>query len=156
MIPSKNVDYKLQRETSRQWRMVVTAMAQEFTSDTPYGSANDFGHRVGANYAVQAALPACSSLRDLETAISNRWQSMDWGWINLDDRGKNLLIVHHGAGNGQFAAGAFGSDAQVWLAAFLGGVYQQWLASLGAGQDLRVKQISPIDEFGTLEFELSR
>ena len=156
MIPSKNIDYKLQRETSRQWRMVAAAMAQEFTNDTPYGCTNDFGHRVGVNYAIQAALPVCSSLRDLETAISNRWQNMDWGWINLDDRGKNLLIVHHSASNGQLAASAFGLDAPVWLAAFLSGVYQQWLASLGAGQDLRVKQISPIDEFGTIEFELSR
>lgn len=156
MIPSKNIDYKLQRETSRQWRLVVTAMAQEFTNDAPYDSINDLGHRVGINYAVRAALPACTCLHDLEAAISSRWQSMDWGWIDLDDRGKNLLIVHHGAGNGQLAANAFGSGTPVWLAAFLGGVYQQWLASLGAGQDLRVKQISPIDEFGTIEFELSR
>ncbi len=156
MTPHRNIDYKIQRETSRQWRMVLASMAQELTAGGQYSSCQELGEKVGMRYATQAALPACSSLRELEAATSARWQNMDWGWINLDDRGKNLLIVHHGAGNGELVADAFGEDTQSWVPAFLCGVYGQWLSSLGAGDQLRVKQLSTIDEFGTIEFELSR
>lgn len=155
MIPAKDINYKIQRECSRQWRIVLASMAQELADSSQHGSFNELGQRVGMRYAAQAALPECSSLKDLEKAITARWQIMDWGWINLDDQGENLLIVHHGAGNGDLPASAFGDETPAWTPAFLRGAYQQWLASLGAGEQLRVKQVTAIDEFGTIEFQLS-
>lgn len=155
MIPAKDINYKIQRECSRQWRMVLASMAQELADSSQQKSFNELGHRVGMRYAAQAALPACSSLKDLEEAITARWQTMDWGWINLDDQGKNLLIVHHGARNGELPISAFGDETQAWAPSFLSGAYQQWLASLGAGEQLRVKQVTASDEFGTIEFQLS-
>lgn len=155
MIPAKDINYKIQRECSRQWRMVLASIAQELAIPSQQGSFHEWGQRVGMRYAAQATLPDCSSLKDLEEAITARWQIMDWGWVNLDDQGKNLLIVHHGARNGELPTSAFGDDTPAWTPAFLSGAYQQWLASLGAGEQLRVKQVSAIDDFGTIEFQLS-
>lgn len=155
MTPSKNTDYKIQRECSRQWRSVLAAMAQELSGTSRHSNGHDFAHRIGQRYAAQSALAVCSNLEELQIAISARWQSMDWGWIDLDDAGGKLRIVHHGAGNGDLLAAALGDDTKVWVPSFLSGVYQQWLASLGASNELCVRQVSQVDEFGTLELELS-
>lgn len=156
MTPTRNADYKIHRDTSKQWRQLLAVMAQEMVSGEPYDGCDDFSHRVGVRYADHSLLPECTSLEELEAAINARWQLMDWGWINLTDQGKSLLIVHHGAGNGQLPGDAFGDDSDGWIPGFLSGVYQQWLASIGAGERLRVKPVAPIDEFGTIEFDLSR
>lgn len=153
MKPARDLSYKIQRECARQWRMVVAAVAHESTS-APGSSCHELGLRVGIQYAKHAALPECGTLKELEEAITARWQIMDWGWINLDDQDKNLLIVHHNAGNGALLNSAFGDETQAWAPAFLCGAYQHWLASLGAGEQLRVSQLSAMDEFGTIEFQL--
>ena len=156
MTPNRNVDYKIHRDTSKQWRRLLAAMAQEMTSGEPYDACHAFSHRAGMRYAEQSLLPDCNSLEELEAAINARWKLMDWGWINLVDQGNSLLIVHHSANNGQLLADAFGEDGDGWVPGFLAGVYQQWLAGVGASERLRVKANAPVDEFGTIEFDLSR
>ena len=51
--------------------------------------------------------------------------------------------------------GAFGDATATWAPACLEGVYQKWLATLGAGDALRVVQIGEPDEFGSIEYQLS-
>lgn len=154
MNSSRDFNYKIQRECARQWRMVVASITHEISTSARDGNFHELGLRVGIRYATLAALPPCSSLKELEEAISARWKIMDWGWTNLDEQGKNLLIVHHNAGNGSLHASGFGEQTRAWAPAFLCGAYQQWLASLGAGDKLRVSQVSDMDELGTIEFQL--
>ena len=156
MTPIRNVDYKIHRDTSKQWRLLLGAVAREMTGGEPYEACQEFAHRAGMRYAGLGPLADCTSIDELEAAINARWQLMDWGWINLVDHGNALLIVHHSASNGQLLADAFDDDGAGWVPGFLAGVYQQWLAGVGASERLRVKPVAPVDEFGTIEFDLSR
>lgn len=155
MTQPKKIDYKIHRECSRQWRSLLSAMAQEQAEIPQDSEPQALMHRIGVRFASQSSLPACSDMDALQQAICARWQTMDWGWIELEEEGGKLRIVHHCATNGDLLAGAFGEATEAWVPAFLGGVYQQWLSTLGAGNQLRVRQVTGIDEFGTTELELS-
>lgn len=144
------LDYLLQRQISPQWRGLLTALAEEFEAQIGQGELRQLMYRVGCRFAAAHPLPACGSTADLAHALNARWQEAEWGYVELADEAQYLRIVHSCA-----PLQAFGVTALGWTPAFLEGVYQTWLSSLGA-EGLSVAQASAFDENASIEFRLGR
>jgi hypothetical protein len=148
MIPT--LDYLLQRQISPQWRGMLTALAEEFETQIGQDELRQLMYRVGVRFATAHPLPPCGSTADLAHALNARWLEADWGYVELADEADYLRIVHSCA-----PLQAFGVNALNWTPAFLEGVYQTWLSSLGA-EGLSVVQASAFDEYATVEYRLGR
>lgn len=150
-----NTDYRIQRECSKQWRRLLSAVIFELQSVNSAGISPDMLRRIGERFANQSPLPECKSLADLEQAMCKLWNTMDWGATVLQVQGRVMRIVHHGADKGKLLVGALGNDVGEWAPQLIGGVYQQWFSTMGSSTLLQVRMISEIDEFGTVEYQLS-
>ncbi|MGF6603219.1 hypothetical protein P3T23_007973 [Paraburkholderia sp. GAS448] len=148
MVPI--VDYLLDRQIAPQWRGVLTALAAEFETQLGPEELRQLMHRVGSRFALAHELPPCESTSELSDALNAWWRETDWGFVELSDEAEYLRIVHYCA-----PLQAFGNDALSWTPAFLQGVYQTWLAALGA-QGLSVEQASGFTDDATVEFRLGR
>lgn len=148
MVPV--VDYLLDRQIAPQWRGVLTALAAEFETQLGPEELRQLMNRVGSRFALAHELPPCASTSELSEAFNASWRETDWGFVELSDEAEYLRIVHYCA-----PLQAFGNDALTWTPAFLQGVYQTWLAALGA-QGLSVEQASGFTDEAAVEFRLGR
>ena len=152
IVKSESLDYLLQHQCSRQWKGFLSALATEFASQIDVGELRALMSRVGVRFGKMMALPVCTNIEDIQYAMNAVWHEMDWGWVEIEERDRALSISHFCSP----LVVAFGKDMQPWTPAFLEGVYQQWLAALGASESLRVRQVSQVDELGRLEYRLSQ
>ena len=155
MLVTKNIDYKVKRQTSRHWRNLLAATASEISSQGSKEELRSMMVRIGYRFASQTNMPDGETLDDYEKFMCTVWADMDWGWVELRDSGDTLHITHHSSTNGRLGNGAFNEASEDWVSSFLEGVYQQWMSRMGAGEKLRVKQASETDEFGSIEYCLS-
>lgn len=155
MLVTKNIDYKVKRQTSRHWRTLLAATASEIASGESKAELRSMMVRIGFKFASQTTMPEGETLDDYEKFMCTVWEDMDWGWVELKDSGDNLRITHHCSTNGRLNNGSFNDASEAWVPSFLEGVYQQWLSRMGAGEKLRVKKSSDTDEFGSIEYCLS-
>lgn len=155
MASQKKIDYRIQRQSARQWRNLLSATAHGLSSQCEIKNPQALMHSIGVQFGTQTTLPPCETLGDLQAAMCSVWQDMDWGWVELEEIDGTLRITHHSSTNGNLRNGAFGNETSLWVTAFLEGTYQKWLAAMGANDSLRVRQVTETDEFGTTEYELS-
>ena len=94
----------------------------------------DAGLRAGRNLP----LPACESLEHMQTAANEHWSELGWGYVEFSEQSDHVAITHAYA---PFSA-LFGVEAEAWVGGFLEGLYQQWFMLLGAGEDLKVRQLN--------------
>lgn len=151
-VNPESVSYLLDRQCSRQWKKFLAALATEFASQIDAGELRALMKRIGTRFAVTNPIPPCASVAEIQACMSAVWVDSDWGWVEVDEIDRAMRIVHQCAP----LASAFGGEHVDWTPAFLEGVYQQWLAALGAGDTLRVRQVTRMDEFGRIEFRLSQ
>jgi hypothetical protein len=143
-------DYLLDAQISRQWRGLLTALADEFEAQIGSAELRQLMQRVGSRFAQARPLPPCHSTAELAAALNTLWRDAEWGFVELADEREYLSIVHYCA-----PLPAFGESALAWTPAFLEGAYQQWLAALGA-QGLAIRQASEFGEDAGIEFRLAR
>jgi len=155
MITTKKIDYRIQRQSARQWRSLLAATAHGLCKQFELKNPRDLMRTIGIQFGTQTSLPACETLGDLQAAMCSVWKDMDWGWVELEENDGVLSIIHHGSTNGDLLNTAYGMETPLWVTAFLEGTYQKWLSGMGAGDSLSVRQISATDEFGSTEFQLS-
>lgn len=137
--PQSDHDYHMRHQCSSQWRPFLGALAEEFGSQLDVEGARTLMRRLGVSMARAAALPALELLPEMESAMNEVWSGMNWGWVELNDTGAALQIIHHCAP----LEAAFGPGSRPWVPAVLEGAYEQWLRAAGAGERLRVHQITP-------------
>ena len=151
-VNPESVSYLLDRQCSRQWKKFLAALAAEFASQIDVGELRALMKRIGTRFAVNNPIPPCTSITEIQGAMSAVWLDSEWGWVEVDEVDRAMRIVHQCAP----LWSAFGPESVDWTPAFLEGVYQQWLVALGAGDLLRVRQVTRMDEFGRIEFRLSQ
>ncbi|MET3604593.1 hypothetical protein ABIC99_002409 [Sphaerotilus sulfidivorans] len=135
--PTSDHEYHQQHQCSRQWRPFLFCLGQELAERLGPDGARALMRRLGGAMSRERPLPALELLPDLEAAMNALWSDMDWGWVELQDTGDALRIVHHCAP----LDAAFGVSARAWSGALLEGAYEQWLKAAGAGDRLRVRQM---------------
>jgi hypothetical protein len=155
MNDARKIDYRLRRQSSKKWRSLLSAMAKVLASQSDATTTKAAFRTIGLTFAGIVPLPPCRTVEETQQAICGIWQEMDWGTVLLEEHGDTLRIVHHSLGNGRLLIDAFNGSTEFWAAAFLEGVYQKWLGDMSALTHLNVKQIAEVDEFGSVEYELS-
>lgn len=139
----------LEQHLSPQWRGLLRALAAEFESQLSRDELRQLMYRVGARFAAEHVVPPCESAAALGEALNAHWALIQWGYVELTDKGDHLRIVHYGA-----PLVAFGGDALDWTPAFLQGSYQTWLDAMGAA-DLSVTQANVQPDSFVVEFHLA-
>lgn len=146
------IAYLSAKNCSQQWAFFLQALAQELNGAMPAQDVRMLMRQIGQRAAVEMPLENCSTVQDIQAAVNDYWSELNWGWVELSEQSSALELRHYCAP----LLHAFGAQAQAWSPAFLEGVYQQWLSSLGAGQALQVRQQSELNpEHSFIEFRLS-
>lgn len=154
MFGPKKIDYRIPRQSSRLWRSLLTAFANEFVTNPGSSNIREVMYKIGHRFATQSPLPTCNSLDEFKTAMNSVWQDLDWGWVDLEETPASLRIIHHQSTNAYLINDVFGEQTKIWGPAILEGAYQKWLSAMGAGESLKVTQSDETDEFGTTEYQL--
>ena len=154
MFSTKKIDYRIPRQSSRLWRSLLTAFANEFVSNPNTANIKDIMYKIGYRFATQSPLPTCNSLDEFKASMNSVWQDLDWGWVDLEETADSLRIIHHQSTNASLTNNVFGEQTKIWGPAILEGAYQKWLSAMGAGESLKVTQSGETDEFGTTEYRL--
>ena len=155
MNDARKIDYRLRRQSSKKWRSLLSAMAKVLAAQTDASNTKAAFKSIGLTFAAIVPLPPSKTIEETQQAICNVWEEMDWGTVLLEEHGDTLRIVHHSLDNGRLLIDAFNGSTEFWAAAFLEGVYQKWLGDMSVSTHLNVRQISEVDEFGSVEYELS-
>lgn len=147
------IEYFTEQQCSRQWKGFLRAFAGEFATQLDEADLRALMRRIGERFAHEAEvdLGNCRTLDDLQLAMGQVWVRLDWGWVELADRGDYLEVRHHCAP----LIAAFGPDALRWSPGFLEGAYQAWFSSAHAG-NLEVRQSAEPDLAGSIEFRLAQ
>lgn len=147
---SSVISYLSGRQCATQWKIFLLSTAQELADKFSTAELRAFMSRVGGRFGRELPLPACTTLDDIQLAMSEAWTRLDWGWVEITDQTDHLLLQHYCAP----LEAALGREALAWTPSFLEGVYQQWFEQLGAGDRLRVTQVSDFDSVGGIGLRL--
>lgn len=150
VVNSDSEEYLAERLCQRQWLGVLRALATEFNEHSSAQDLDEIFYRVGVRFSQANPLPEGETVADLERHMNLAWALMEWGTVALSSQDDYLLIDH------QFSplAAAFGEDGMVWAGSFLRGVYRQWLEDAGAGEELALEEVAPLDDWGNVSFRL--
>jgi len=150
--PSTDVSGHLARQQcARQWRHFLHALAAEFATALSPADLRTLSRRIGLRFATELALPAQPTLDAVQAAMTQQWQDLDWGWVELVQHPDHVDILHFCSP----LTSAFGASAGEWASGFLEGVYQQWFDQQGA-PGLVVVQTQAVDGWGSVNFRLGR
>lgn len=146
------LNYLAEKNCSTQWRFFLSALGEELVQTLSEDKLRIVMRQLGQRVATQLPLGDCSTLQEIQNAANLHWDALNWGWVELSEHASYLRLRHYCAP----VLHAFGSSAAGWSPAFLEGVYQQWLASIGASSALRVIQSSQLDvETEFVDYHLS-
>lgn len=131
---------------------MLRAFAAVVAQQVEAGPLREALHAVGMRFGQDHPLPAAQTLNEIQDHINAYWEALDWGWVVLSEAATHVTIQHRCAP----LTAAFGEEGVPWSGALLEGVYTQWFRALGAGEQLSVRQASPLDAHGNAEFHLGQ
>jgi hypothetical protein len=109
--------------------------------------------QLGRRMAAAMPLGQCESLADVEQAMNQYWDDLEWGWCRLVDSERAIGIRHGGWPSPDDRDRNWRSG----VVALLEGVYTAWLEAQGGDADLAVRHVEDaIDVDGLLEFRYAR
>lgn len=91
----------------------------------------------GRDLGRRQPLGRCETLEDVERLANERIGALDWGWLRIEAGAADVHFVHGCAPLRSW----FGDDSMSWSGALLEGLYSEWLQSLGAGEQLDLRQV---------------
>lgn len=133
------------RLCSRQWMDFLHAFAGELAEGLTTSALRGVMARAGEKFAVSNPLSTADTVAEMQTAMNQIWDSLDWGWIAISEADSHLVLTHHWSP--LFLA--FGEENTSWSIGFLQGVYGWWLRQQGAQDSLSVKVATTPDALGT-------
>lgn len=149
-VTSETLDYFRARQCSNQWRAFLRAFTAELFTHAEEEDAHGFMSQLGQRMAAELVLGVCETLKDLEAAMNGHWSDLDWGWCQLIEDDRAVLIRH--------AAWPMPDQSDVhWpaaIAALLEGVYTVWFRGQGGDENLRATSVPDANAAitGVLEF----
>lgn len=132
-MQSKLISYLESQRRDAQWGFLLRSLVRETSAALGPEQARGLMAKAGMRAGLEIELPECDSLEHMEAAANLYWQRLGWGVVSFLERSDCLEIIHEGIPDDELMP-------KEGLADFLEGVYQQWFASLGAGERLQVRQ----------------
>lgn len=149
---SKVQHYLLEQHCSMQWRFFLRAMAAVFSNNLTEEELRNLMRDIGRQAADSLGIQAHDYIQDLENELNQVWQTLGWGLVELTEQ-DHFLDIRHYASPLEAICGT--GETSSWTGGFLEGLYGQLFRSLGAGQDLVVKQVPSHDPIA-LTYRLGR
>ena len=140
------------QQVAPQWLPILRALAVEMAERADVADLRQLFTQVGARFAidVEARFLGVETLADLEASLNEFWQTMNWGWVSLQEAKANVDIYHYAAPLAQ----AFGDEQLEWSVGLLEGFYQHVFKTLGAGDAMQVAAVG--GEGMDLQFRFGR
>lgn len=151
MTQSSALDYYERITCSSQWMEFNRALALELTAGLPPEENRQLFARIGERVAQRMPVARCNTLAELETAFNARWESIEWGFVRLQEDADALTITHACSP----LAVAFGAEASNWTLGFLEGAYQAWFGAQGIPPGLHVRALSEPATLGASQVQLA-
>ncbi|MCC2596007.1 cellulose synthase [Pusillimonas sp. MFBS29] len=151
-MQNKVVDYLSSQLHCEQWAFFLEALSDELLHQISTQDMRMLARNAGLRAGRAMPLPACDSLDKLEAAANEHWAKLGWGLVTFEEQSGHLMVEHMLAP----LKATLGAESMKWAAGFLEGVYQEWFLLLGAGNELQVTQVGPVDEYGGLKYRLGR
>lgn len=152
-IAEASLAYYSQQQCSEQWRVFITALADELTAQMALAERRQLMHALGERMATKLTHSNVNTLAELEKSINELWSQMQWGYVSLYEQADSIGLTHFCSP----LRHAFGADAMQWAPALLQGVYARWFSAFGAGDDLQLRQVAPAQGGDdAIEFKLGR
>lgn len=144
--------YLSQQSYSPAWAFFLVPLTRELLSHVSAAEMRGLARSAGLRAAVELPLPECESLAQMEAVANDYWAQLGWGVASFSEHADHLAIEHSLAPLGA----TLGHESMEWAGGFLEGVYQEWFAMLGAGDELQVRQAGEADAYGGLTYRLAR
>ncbi|WP_353253072.1 cellulose biosynthesis protein BcsD [Salinisphaera sp. PC39] len=135
-IDERSLEFLFTAVCNRQWRPFLQALAKEMNAQLPDTERRGLFYAMGRRMVEYLPTPDASDLKRLEASINEAWRAIDWGLVQVDETDDFISITHYCSP----LRAAFGAESLVWTPALLEGVYAEWFAALGAGEDLVLRQ----------------
>jgi hypothetical protein len=148
---SSELGYLLRERISPQWASFLQAFSAEMQSQLTLQEYRELLGSIGQRLAESLAVGQRETIEELEAAINQRLEGMQWGFAKLIDSGSSLNIEHHFSP----LAHALNVDAET-AGGLLEGVYEYWFRAAGAEADLSVKQLPGVATEAVLYFQFGR
>ena len=148
-----SLNYYAQRNCAEQWRVFLSEFISEFYDQVDGEQAESFLRRVGVRLAQALPLPPCNSLDDVGTALSRILDQLGWGWVQLEETGNHIRIVH-----GAYPIVPMYQNApESWILPVLEGAYTEWFRTVGGQDGLRARATGrPESPFFPVDFLYGR
>jgi len=150
-IENKSLSYLATHMCDRQWRPFLQALADELGQQMEATERRQLMHALGRRIAADSPLSEAQDLDTLSASMNEFWDRLEWGYVEIHEEDAYVALLHHCAP----LRGGFGDAAMTWTPALLEGIYAQWFADFGAGDDLLLRQIGePQGGDDALEYRL--
>lgn len=133
-LPQHGLRYFEQQHCSRQWRLVLTSLADSLATLAPE-LQQDVLHRTGTQMADSLDVDVQPSLAALSQKINAFWHELDWGYVEIAIKQEQLYIEHYHC---PVPFGRYDSHAYVLLTHVLEGFYSQVLWAQGGDAHAKV------------------
>lgn len=148
---SGELQYLLRERISTQWTAFLQAFSAEMQSQLTPEEYRQLLHSMGQRMAESLAIGQRDTVEELEAAINQRFESMQWGYAKLIDSGISLNIEHH------FSPLSVALDLDNETAGgLLEGIYEHWFRTAGAEADLGIKQLPSTATESVLHYQFGR
>lgn len=152
-ITEASLIYYARRQCSEQWRVFLTSLAEELSGQMEVEDRRKFMLALGERMAAKLPHPDATSLAQLESAINQLWEQMEWGYVSLREVDNTIAVSHRCAP----LRAAFGAASMKWVPGLLEGLYAHWFRAFGAGGELQLMQFStPRGSDDEIQFRLGR
>ncbi len=131
--------YIVKQQISIQWGPVLSAMAAEMSEVSEKSDLRDFFFRIGERFASKEKnkFKNVETLSELENSLNSYWTSINWGWVELEEKDGTIDITH----NCSPIAEAFGNSELSWTVGLLEGFYQTLFFEFGANDEMKINCI---------------
>ncbi|MDX8405150.1 MAG: hypothetical protein R8K50_03275 [Mariprofundus sp.] len=144
--------YVVSQQHSKMWDLCLFSMAQELELYLDSKSLTILMHGTGVRMAKTMPAMQATVLPEVEDVLNQMWGQMNWGWVTLCESSSAIEITH------SFSplSVAFGAQSEDWLYALFEGFYSTVFHSLGASDELDVRQVGVSDHGQSIVFYLAQ
>ncbi|WP_431223101.1 cellulose biosynthesis protein BcsD [Serratia sp. L9] len=126
---SYELDYYRQRQFKPGWQDLIEVVFSGIQASADDADSRDFLRLMGGNLARKLPLSQAETLGDLEDSLNAMLRHFDWGWVQIEASGEQMLLSHYA-----YPHSADPDSEAAWALSFasvLEGLYDAWLLAQG-------------------------
>lgn len=143
------LDYYRQRQFKAGWQDLAEVVFSGILASADDADGQDFLRLMGSHLAKKLPLPVAETLGDLEDGLNAMLRHFDWGWVQIEANGEQMLLTHYA-----YPHSADPQGEAAWTSSFalvMAGAYDAWLLAQGGETHVSLRWRGPAED-NTLVF----